>query len=397
MSGPDPNSEPDFMPRLRQQELVAEFGLFAMEARGLQTALDEAAAVAARGLETQYAKVLEHLPHDRAFIVRSGVGWREGVVGHARLGDGLESPAGYAFRTSKPVMANHLGGETRFRVPELLIEHGIHSAINVIIHAGDASPFGVLEVDSTRREQFVEFDTRFLQALANTLAAALQAQKRQDSLEALLKEKEHILHEKDQLLQEKDLLMREVDHRITNSLQMVQTVLILQARNSSNDAARQMLDEAASRIMAIGAIHKWLYRGATGGSIDGRHFLASLIDEIRHAFAEGPTDRPIQLEMDAMALHSETAVPVGLIVNELVTNALKYGNGTILVAVRRQGPALEIVVDDAGDGFPLDFDTASRTGLGMRLVSALTKNRGGTVKVDREVAFGRIRVRLDDD
>ncbi len=396
MSGPDPNSEPDLMLRLQQQELVAEFGLFAMQAQGLQTILDEAAVAAAQGLRTQFAKVLEHAPHEKAFVVRSGVGWREGVVGHARIGDDLESPAGYAFRTSKPVMANHLSDETRFRVPKLLIEHGIHSAINVIVRADGESPFGVLEVDSTSREQFVAFDTHFLQALANTLAAALQMQQRQDAAEALLKEKERLLHEKDELLQEKELLMREVDHRVTNSLQMVQTVLILQARSSPNEIARQMLDEAASRIMAIGAVHKWLYRGTTGGDVDGRSFLESLIDEMRHAVAEGPAQRSIRLEMDPLPLSSEAAMPTGLIVNELVTNALKYGRGDILVTVRHLDGDLEIVVDDAGEGFPAGFDLSSRTGLGMRLVLALAKNRGGTVDVDREVAFGRIRVRMND-
>jgi len=149
--------------------------------------------------------------------------------------------------------------------------------------------------------------------------------------------------------------------------------------------------------MTIGAVRKWLYRGATSGVIDGRHFLESLIEEVRHALAEGPANRSIRLDMDAMKLSSDTAMPTGLIVNELVTNALKYSRGEITVTVRQGEMALEIIVDDAGDGFPAGFDTSTRTGLGMRLVSALARNRGGTVEIDRSVTFSRIRVRLDRD
>jgi len=101
------------------------------------TLIGVVAGVAAQGLKTQFAKVLEREPHDRSFLVRSGGGWREGIAGHARIGDDLKSPAGYAFRASRPVISNHLGSETRFRVPRLLSEHGIHSAINVIVRASD--------------------------------------------------------------------------------------------------------------------------------------------------------------------------------------------------------------------------------------------------------------------
>ena len=145
--------------RLRQQELVAAFGCFALETDDLQAILDEASRVAAEGLEVRFAKVLQCLPGEEQFLVRAGVGWKPGVVGHARVGGDLQSPAGYAFRTGEPVLAEDLASEPRFRTPSLLAEHDIRSAINVLIRT-NGERFGVLEVDSTNRSQFSEFRSR---------------------------------------------------------------------------------------------------------------------------------------------------------------------------------------------------------------------------------------------
>ncbi len=101
------------------------------------------------------------------------VGWDEGVVGSASVGADLASPAGFALRTGKPVISNHLENEERFRTPELLVEHGIRRAMNVILQ-GDGSPFGVLEVDSRSEGEFSEHDVAFLQGAANILGMAIE-------------------------------------------------------------------------------------------------------------------------------------------------------------------------------------------------------------------------------
>ena len=110
--------------------------------------LKHTARLTAEGLGTEYCKVLEYIPAENRLLVRAGVGWEDGVVGFASVGADLASPGGYALRTGKPVISNHLANEQRFRTPELLVEHGIRRAMNVILQ-GDGSPFGVLEVDST--------------------------------------------------------------------------------------------------------------------------------------------------------------------------------------------------------------------------------------------------------
>ncbi|ARO56985.1 GAF domain-containing protein [Methylorubrum zatmanii] len=88
-----------------------------------------------------------YLPDEGQFIVRAGVGWKHGAVGHARTGADRESPTGSAFQTGEPVISNHLEDETRIRTPDVLREHGIGRAINLLIQ-GEGQPCGVLGVDS---------------------------------------------------------------------------------------------------------------------------------------------------------------------------------------------------------------------------------------------------------
>ena len=139
--------------RIRQQEILAELGVLALQGAEFTDLLNHTARLTAEGLEAEYCKVLEYLPSDNRLLVRAGVGWDEGVVGSASVGADLASPAGYALHTGKPVISNHLENEQRFRTPELLVEHGIRRAMNVILQ-GDGSPFGVLEVDSRSEGEF---------------------------------------------------------------------------------------------------------------------------------------------------------------------------------------------------------------------------------------------------
>ena len=168
--------------------MVAEFGIFALRERAIDRVIQEACTVAANGLRCRLAKLLVHRVASSDFLVQAGVGWHSGVVGYATLGAGLDSPAGYALHTGSPVLSHDLSTESRFQVPQLLADHGVHSAINAIVGVGLAEPFGVLEVYSSHRHGFGEADTAFVQSLANVLAAAME----RDLNEAALRRSEQL-------------------------------------------------------------------------------------------------------------------------------------------------------------------------------------------------------------
>lgn len=176
-SGANPAEELAY--RLRQQELVAAFGLYALGSTGFDALLQESTRICAKGLQTSLCKALEYLPEANTLLVRAGVGWKDGVIGHATIGADLESPAGFALHTGQPVISNHLQDESRFRTPKLLAEHGVRRAINVIIRSG-GKPFGVLEADSSGEGRFTAADIAFMQGLANLLGVAIDRQRADD-------------------------------------------------------------------------------------------------------------------------------------------------------------------------------------------------------------------------
>ena len=167
--------------RLRQQAMLAEFGRRALGSVSFDSLLEEATRMTALGMQVRFCKVLEYLPEENRFLVRAGVGWHDGVVGQVKIGAELSSPAGYALHTGKPVISNHLQNEERFTTPDLLLEHGVKRALNVIL-LGDGQPFGVLEADSEAVGAFDDHDVDFLQAVANLLGLALERRRAEDAL-----------------------------------------------------------------------------------------------------------------------------------------------------------------------------------------------------------------------
>jgi GAF domain-containing protein len=212
-------SQPMLDLRIRQQELLAELGVVALQRTGFSELLDRTVQLAAEGLKAELCKVLEYIPEENRLLLRAGVGWDPGLIGIASVGADLASPSGFALRTGKPVISNHLEHEERFRTPDLLKAHGVRRAINVILQ-GDGAPFGVLEVDSRSDGEFGEHDIAFLQGAANILGMAIERQRYERSLR--------------QALEHQKVLVNEINHRVKNSLQLVASMFSLQATATQN-------------------------------------------------------------------------------------------------------------------------------------------------------------------
>jgi DNA-binding CsgD family transcriptional regulator len=157
--------------RTRQQSAVAELGDLALSGIAEEGLFQEAAEKVVEALEVAASGVLELLPGGAALLLRAGVGWREGLVGRATLGSGLESHAGYALERNEPVIITDLRTEKRFRPPPLLRDHGMISGVSVLIR-GDGVPYGVLGAYTSTRRNFARDDVLFMQMVANVLALA---------------------------------------------------------------------------------------------------------------------------------------------------------------------------------------------------------------------------------
>ena len=373
-ASPDGSAQADSSPRgfnlrIRQQEILAELGVSALRGTAFETLLDQTVRMVAEGLEADLAKVLEYIPAEKRLLMRAGLGWDAGLVGTATIGADLDSPAGYALRTGKPVISNHLENEERFRTPELLSSHSVRRAMNVILQ-GDGVPYGILEVDSRSEGEFTEHDISFLQGAANILGMAIERQTQERKLNAAL---EH-----------QQVLVKEINHRVKNSLQLVSSMLNLQA--AADPVIGERLQDASSRIAAISRAHDRLYRSPQIAKIDLAEYLIAVCGDLNEVT---PHCEVVCAAPEAIFMSTDRAIRVALLVTELVTNSAKHAypdgqSGRVWVGLARgNGLTARITVRDDGVGLPADFEMGRGTGLGMRLAMALAQQTDAVIRANR--------------
>lgn len=347
---------------LQQRALLADFGVRAAEGAAFEDLLGEAAEAVAQTMGVGYVKILQYLPDEKQLLVRAGFGWGEGVVGHARVDAEIESPCGYALQTGKPVISNDLASEERFAVPALLREHGVRSAVNVIIRSR-GNIFGVLEADSREPRTFTDDDVRFLQGYATILAFAI--------------EQARLMGQNAELAQHQEMLLRELHHRVRNNNQQLISLIRLQLGDVCNVEARDNLEKIAHRILALSQVNEQLRPGRSPHLVDlGQHLMAvvSCLFDFRRGAAAN-----VRLETDLgqVEVGTEDAQTIGLIVNEFLTNSFKYaftdGAGRFRVALQQEDGTGVVLLSDDGPGLPEDL----KEGLGLRLIRALAKQIEG--------------------
>jgi two-component sensor histidine kinase len=352
--------------RVHQQSILAEFGRTVVHSTDLDELLRAAARLVAEGLGVECAKVLELLPTGGALLVRAGVGWRPGVVGVARIGADLESPAGFALHSGKPVLADDLATETRFRVPALIAEHGICSALNVII-SGEPRPFGVLEVDSKSPQSFTADDISFLEGFANLLAAAIHRQKATELLAASL--------------EEKSVLLRELQHRIKNNVQVIAGMVEIQLARSASPEIRRELQRLAQRLNALKLVHEQLRGAGQIGGLELSAYLREVCENVLGFQRDDGDAIALDLQLEEVRVGLDEAVPIGLIANEFLVNSLKHAfpnrRGTVRVRTERL-PSGEIRLTLADDGIGLGAAQMNSNGLGLKLVAMLARQIDAT-------------------
>lgn len=197
-----------------------------------------------------------------------------------------------------------------------------------------------------------------------------------------LKELQEILAK---TLAEKELLLREIHHRVKNNLNMAVSLLRLQFDGFSDEAVRDAVNVTTDRIESMSLVHQFLYQSDSQSSIDFRGFVERVIDGVSGTYEVGTGVRILR-EIADIPVEIHVAVPVSLILTELVTNALKYafpsGEGTIRISTRSLPEnRVELSVQDDGVGLPAGFDPMTGGTLGMQIVHGLTNQIQGTVEM----------------
>ncbi len=190
-------------------------------------------------------------------------------------------------------------------------------------------------------------------------------------------------------IEQKELLIKEINHRVKNNFALVSSLLAIQQQNIEDKKVQDIFEEAQNRIQSIALVHKLLYNSENLAHIDFSTYLTSLIRQLRGGFEHKTGQITFDLDIQEVALDIAKAIPCGLIINELITNAFKHGlngkeAGTISVKMHSlDDNKVEFIVSNDGIPFPEDIDFRKTQTLGLQLVTSLVNQIEGTIKLDK--------------
>lgn len=188
-------------------------------------------------------------------------------------------------------------------------------------------------------------------------------------------------------LEEKEMLLKEIHHRVKNNLMIISSLLNIQSRYIKDDESKEIFKESQNRARSMAIIHERLYQSTDLKNIDFSDYLRTLANELFHAYADNTGRIELKINMEDIFLDINMAIPLGLIVNELITNSLKHAfpdgrNGEITIDFHEKGDLYELNVKDNGIGFPEDLDYRKTGSLGLQLVNSLTDQIDGEVEMN---------------
>ncbi|MCK9150628.1 response regulator [Methanobacterium alcaliphilum] len=193
-------------------------------------------------------------------------------------------------------------------------------------------------------------------------------------------------------LKEKELLLREIHHRVKNNLQIISTLLTLQSAQVDDEQISEFYNESQNRIQAIALIHEKLYHSQDISKINLTDYIQSMISDLFDSYGMDIHKLEAKLEVDDVLMGIETAIPCGLIINELVSNSLKYafpdGKGSILISLHKlNDDEYSLMICDNGVGLPENLDLNQTNTLGLQIVNNLVNQIDGVMEISKPSKF----------
>jgi PAS domain S-box-containing protein len=233
---------------------------------------------------------------------------------------------------------------------------------------------GAFNVGSFKRHTFSQAEKELLIAIGNEVGVVIAKLQTDELIRAALKERE--------------TLLKEIHHRVKNNMQVVSSLLSLQAAQATEPETIEILNESQRQIRSMALIHEKLYSSGSLAEIDFGDYVKSLVDDLLRMYNVPLGTVTITTDIENVQLGVDTAIHCALIINELVSNSLKYAfpdgrTGDVTVALQRANGVHTLTVADDGVGFPADLDFRATDSLGMQLVVMLVNQLDGTITLDR--------------
>ncbi len=211
-----------------------------------------------------------------------------------------------------------------------------------------------------------------------------------DRIDVLEKSREDLRQSREMAmksLEEKEVLLKEVHHRVKNNLAIVSSLLTMQSRRVKGVKNIRAFKDSRDRIMSMALIHEKLYQSEDLRNINVEEYLQSLILRLMQSYGTGTENIALEMDIRIDTMEIDTLIPCGLMINELVSNSLKYAfletlEGVLSISLSKDGDRFELEVADNGDGLPEGFETGSSETLGLQIVDALVGQLEGEMKID---------------
>jgi PAS domain S-box-containing protein len=250
---------------------------------------------------------------------------------------------------------------------------------------------GLVEMIEGRSERvFTDQEISLAQLLANQAASAIENARLYERAQQEIAERMSVEEQIKASLEEKVILLKEIHHRVKNNLQVISSLLNLQARTVEDPETLEVLRDSRNRVRSMALIHEKIYRSHDLAKVDFADYIQNLASFLIRSYRSQSASVALTVDADGVFLAIDIAVPCGLIINELISNALKHAfadgrTGEIQVTLRPNGNQhMTLTVSDNGVGFPAELDFRETDSLGLQLVNTLVRQIDGTIELHRD-------------
>lgn len=355
----------------KQHTLLGHFGKSARLSRSFTELAKEAAHVAAEGTGAPLAMILSHVAESRTLRLEAAVGWPHELVDGLSLPIDENSTPAKGLANGGPLALPDIEGAPDVAVAPHQRANGVRRALTAPVHAAHG-PIGVIEVSDISTGPFENSDLAFLEGLAILLGLA-------HDREAERVGRNHLATLQRNLLRERVGQIASLHREVKNSLQVIHALLVLQASEITDPAARAILEDSAQRVITIGAVHEQLAHHPDVTLVDMRSYVTSLVNKMAETLRDRfPVADNLQLELDEAVWTPARAHLLGMVLTELMLHIGALDPTMLRVIFREAGEkgSARLILERDGEG---ELDLPQAGSLSLRLVRELLRDSDGQV------------------
>ena len=273
-------------------------------------------------------------------------------------------------------------------------QYGAQTALNIPLQIRDQTIAFAQLWESRRQREFTPQDIELCQALAQQAAVAIENARLYEQAQHEIEERQQAEKQVEASLKEKEMLLKEIHHRVKNNLQVISSILNLQHSHVEDQQLLTVLRDSKNRVRSMALIHEKLYRSSNLAQIDLADYVQDLARYLFGSYRTSTGTISLDIQAEPVFLEIDTAVPCGLILNELVSNALEHAfcfdgdrptdrEAEIRIEVHQERDRqVSLLISDNGIGLPPDLDLFNSNSLGLQLVNVLVKQLDGALEVN---------------